>query len=84
MSAVCEYSLEQKADFTLAEWMHVTGYTDEVVRALSDEMIVAIFDEAHEQGSEFHVTNDQSAENPFTEYVVLMDKECKRRGINYV
>jgi len=74
------YTLEQKADFTLAEWMHVTGYSQEEVRALPDDLCEAIYADAWEWGCEFRNTNNEGEDNPFDEYLDLMKTEMKRRG----
>ena len=76
----CEYSLEKKADFQLAEWMHVTGYQPSEIVALSDEMLEAIHNVAFSMGAEFHSTNNESVDNPFIEYVELTEKEYYRRN----
>lgn len=63
----------------LDEWMHVTGYSQKMLDSFSIEDLTALYGEAHERGAEFHVTNGEGEDNPYNEFMYVLEYECRRR-----
>ena len=84
MMSVPNLELDEQAEFMLDDWMFVSGYSQEKLSAMSDELLDAVGLAAQDWGCEFRNTNNEGTDNPFTEYLEVVEKEQHRRNSHEV